>query len=108
MDFTGCGWFGIQTWIGGAAIYNFIAIFLRKFFRPFCSTTLSNALVAVIKSAPSMGEFQGINVAEFFCFWIFWIANMAIVFFGPGMSLTVFNSPFIETLITLEQRKLRF
>ena len=41
-------------------------------------------MVAAIKSAPSMGEFQGINVAEFFCFWIFWVANMAIVFFGPG------------------------
>jgi len=28
---SGCGWFGIQTWIGGAAIYNFIAVFLRKY-----------------------------------------------------------------------------
>jgi cytosine/uracil/thiamine/allantoin permease len=82
----GCGWFGIQTWIGGAAIYNFIAIFLREFRELRRLNNELTIIVAVIKSAPSMGEFQGINVAEFFCFWIFWIANMAIVFFGPGIA----------------------
>lgn len=49
-----CGWYGIQTWIGGTMIYT---------------------LGGLIIGAPIGGEtlpFLGINFAEFICFLIFW------------------------------------
>src|SRR5256885_5158691 len=49
-----CGWFGIQTWIGGNAIYKILAIFI-----------------------PSFGTghplaFVGITPAQLLCFVVFW------------------------------------
>src|SRR5437660_8230638 len=49
-----CGWFGIQTWIGGAAIY-----------------------VIAAKNFPSLSntppiEFLGISLAQLACFLLFW------------------------------------
>jgi nucleobase:cation symporter-1, NCS1 family len=59
-----CGWFGIQTWIGGWAIYKL-------------------ALVALpgLKDAPMIG-FLGINVAQFACFMLFWALNVWIFWRG--------------------------
>ena len=53
-----CGWFGIQTWIGGAAIYQ---------------------LLGVLNGGPVGGDpigFLGINGAEFLCFLAFWEAQI--------------------------------
>ena len=48
-----CGWFGIQTWIGGEAIYKITAIFIPS-----------------IASWPN--TFLSINLAELACFLLFW------------------------------------
>ena len=59
-----CGWFGIQTWIGGAAIYQ---------------------LLNVIASGALTGDalpFLGINLAQFGCFLAFWAIQVGIIYKG--------------------------
>lgn len=60
-----CGWFGIQTWIGGWAIYK-----------------LTLALVPGLATTPMLG-FLGINTAQLVCFLLFWTLNVWI--FCRGM-----------------------
>ncbi len=59
-----CGWFGIQTWIGGAAIYQLI-----------------NALWG-----PGLGgedlPFLGINALQVGCFLLFWLLQVLIIVRG--------------------------
>ena len=61
--FVACGWFGIQTWIGGNAIYKITSVF-----------------------APSLGQtqagFLGINFPQFVCFMLFWGINILVVYKG--------------------------
>ena len=61
--FGACGWFGIQTWIGGNAIYKIMSIFL-----------------------PSLGKSSasaiGITLPQFICFLFFWSINMLVVYKG--------------------------
>ncbi len=59
-----CGWFGIQTWIGGAALYELAKVM-----------------------APWMGEaanlrFLGINGWQFFFFLLFWGINIYFILAG--------------------------
>lgn len=58
-----CGWFGIQAWIGGAAIYQILAIFIPSW----------------KNLAPS---FFGINGPQFFCFLLFWGINIFVIYRG--------------------------
>jgi NCS1 family nucleobase:cation symporter-1 len=58
-----CGWFGIQTWIGGNAIYKILAIFVP-------------ALAGI-----TAGAF-GITLPQFLCFLFFWGINMLVVYKG--------------------------
>src|SRR5438552_10046950 len=62
--FVACGWFGIQTWIGGAAIYKILGVFF-----PGLTT-------------PGAPAFLGITLAEFVCFLFFWSINMFVVYKG--------------------------
>ena len=62
--FVACGWFGIQTWIGGAAIYKILGVFYPGLVRP---------------DAPT---FLGISFAAFVCFMFFWSINMFVVYKG--------------------------
>jgi NCS1 family nucleobase:cation symporter-1 len=59
-----CGWFGIQTWIGGSAIYHILGIYLPSW------STLSPLPVL------------GINAAELACFLGFWAINMLVIYLG--------------------------
>jgi NCS1 family nucleobase:cation symporter-1 len=59
-----CGWFGIQTWIGGAAIYKILAIFVPS--------------LATAGTATAFG----ITLPQFICFLFFWGINMAVVYKG--------------------------
>jgi len=59
-----CGWFGIQTWIGGSAIYKILAIFFPAL------------------AAPGMGTLFGISLPQFACFLLFWAINMWVVYLG--------------------------
>src|SRR3954468_4770593 len=56
--FVACGWFGIQAWIGGAAIYSIALAFLGK--------------AHVGQPLPLLG----INGWQLLCFLIFWAINV--------------------------------
>jgi NCS1 family nucleobase:cation symporter-1 len=62
--FVACGWFGIQTWIGGAAIYKILGVFYPGL------------------TAPGGSTFLGITFAELVCFLFFWSINMFVVYKG--------------------------
>src|SRR5712671_6607882 len=59
-----CGWFGIQTWIGGAAIYKILVIYFES-----------------LKSAPVVPVVDK-NVAELGCFLFFWAINIFVIYRG--------------------------
>lgn len=60
-----CGWFGIQTWIGGAAIYTLFAVMFG--FTP---------------AAVGEGAILGLTPGQLGCFLLFWALNMAIIVAG--------------------------
>jgi nucleobase:cation symporter-1, NCS1 family len=60
-----CGWFGIQTWVGGAAIYATAAVIFG-----FDPTTRQPLPVL------------GISAGEFLCFMIFWAINVWFIVRG--------------------------
>ena len=62
--FVACGWFGIQTWIGGDAIYKILAVFLPSLAAPGAATLL------------------GITLPQFLCFLAFWSVNMWVIYRG--------------------------
>src|SRR5437867_6752625 len=59
-----CGWFGIQTWIGGSAIFKILAVFW-----PALAKGHNLPLV-------------DINAAQMFCFLLVWAINMLVVYKG--------------------------
>ncbi len=61
-----CGWFGIQTWIGGAAIYQ-----LAKIVWPGIATL-----------PPLVPGFLGITTGEFAAFLLFWAMNVWFIVKG--------------------------
>jgi nucleobase:cation symporter-1, NCS1 family len=73
-----CGWFGIQTWIGGKAIY-----YLIRAWNPSLPEISNDSL------------FPG--GLEFMCFFGFWLLNMVIVYFGVESirKLLVFKAIFL-------------
>ena len=62
--FVACGWFGIQTYIGGEAIYKILAVFWPAL------------------AVPGAAQALGITLPEFTCFMIFWGVNMAVIYKG--------------------------
>jgi NCS1 family nucleobase:cation symporter-1 len=61
-----CGWFGIQTWIGGAAIYTIVLI-----------------LFPHIADGPAMmPEWVGVSLIQFICFMLFWAMNIWLIWKG--------------------------
>jgi NCS1 family nucleobase:cation symporter-1 len=73
-----CGWFGIQTWIGGKAIYYFIRVWF-----PSMPETLVGGMFP--------------HIIPFSCFFIFWLLNMYIVYLGVDSirKLLVFKAFFL-------------
>lgn len=59
-----CGWFGIQTYIGGEAIYKILAVFFPSL------------------AAAGTTKLLGISVPEFACFMFFWGINMFVIYKG--------------------------
>jgi nucleobase:cation symporter-1, NCS1 family len=59
-----CGWFGINTWIGGAAIYQLLLVL-------FGDSIAGQALPIL-----------GINLVQFTCFMAFWAIQAAIIWRG--------------------------
>ncbi len=62
--FVACGWFGIQTWIGGNAIYKILGVFYPSLVEGTHATVL------------------GVNLPQFVCFLFFWGVNMLVVYKG--------------------------
>ena len=58
-----CGWFGIQSWIGGEAIYKICTVILH------------------LTPAPAT-NWLGITGGQFLCFLLFWSINMWVVWRG--------------------------
>ncbi|MFL6542449.1 MAG: NCS1 family nucleobase:cation symporter-1 [Chthoniobacterales bacterium] len=61
--FVACGWFGIQTWIGGNAIFKILSVFVPSLGQSSASTL-------------------GITLPQFICFLFFWGINMLVVYKG--------------------------
>jgi NCS1 family nucleobase:cation symporter-1 len=59
-----CGWFGIQTWIGGSAIYKILAVFWPS-----------------LERVPTLSAL-GINPPQLLCFLFFWAINLFVVYNG--------------------------
>jgi NCS1 family nucleobase:cation symporter-1 len=59
-----CGWFGIQAWIGGWAIYQILALYLPAW-----------------EQLPKL-PVLGINLAQLGCFLFFWAINMVVIYRG--------------------------
>jgi NCS1 family nucleobase:cation symporter-1 len=59
-----CGWFGIQTWIGGEAIYVILTVYFP----------------ALVQSPGK--DLLGINLAQLVCFLAFWAVNVFVVYRG--------------------------
>src|SRR5688572_11593893 len=55
-----CGWFGIQTWIGGAAIYKIASVFWPAL------------------ADPSHAKVLGITLPQLLCFLLFWLLNVIV------------------------------
>ena len=61
-----CGWFGIQTWIGGSAIY-----------------TLHSVIFGFEPAGPGdLLPFLGLSPGQLGCFLFFWVLNIAIILAG--------------------------
>src|SRR5207244_2723016 len=60
--FVACGWFGIQTWIGGWAIYKILTVWNRDW-----------------NQLPNL-HLIGINAAQLVCFLFFWSINMLVIY----------------------------
>jgi len=59
-----CGWFGIQAWIGGQAIYHILTVFRPEW-----------------KELSRIASLE-INLAELGCFLFFWSINMVVIYRG--------------------------
>jgi NCS1 family nucleobase:cation symporter-1 len=76
-----CGWFGIQTWIGGFAMYQMLRLWIPAL------ETLPQIF------PPSFGLQTGPAI----CFFLFWLLNMFVVYLGVESirKLLVFKAIFL-------------
>ncbi|XP_021830762.1 purine-uracil permease NCS1-like [Prunus avium] len=79
---VGCGWYGIETWIGGEAIFILLPNSIKQ-------SSLSQVL-----------PWLGTSPLEFGCFIVFWLAQLAIVWKGmDGISIVYFFMDYRKTLL---------
>jgi NCS1 family nucleobase:cation symporter-1 len=73
-----CGWFGIQTWIGGKSVYNLV-----RAWKP--SLTEINTHSLIPQALPMI------------CFLLFWLLNMYVIYLGVESirKLLVFKAVFL-------------
>lgn len=74
-----CGWFGIQTWVGGSAIYIIVNIMT------------DNAI------AGSVIGFLGIDMGQLVCFLLFWAMHVVFIAYGTESIrwLETYAAPFL-------------
>jgi len=76
-----CGWFGIQTWIGGGAIYTMVLILFPQ-----------------AADAPILlPAFVGLGIVPFACFMLFWAMNIGLIYKGIDSIkvLETWSAPFL-------------
>ena len=76
-----CGWFGIQTWIGGFAIYQMLRLWLPS-----------------LETLPQVfPDSFGLQTGPAICFFVFWLLNMFVVYLGVESikKLLVFKAFFL-------------
>jgi len=76
-----CGWFGIQTWIGGFAMYQMVRLW-----------------VPGIATLPQVfPDSFGLQTGPAICFFLFWLLNMYVVYLGVESirKLLVFKAIFL-------------
>jgi NCS1 family nucleobase:cation symporter-1 len=75
-----CGWFGIQTWIGGFALYQMLHLWLPA-----------------LDHLPALPRSLGLGAGPALCFLLFWLLNMWIVWLGVDSirKLLVFKAFFL-------------
>ncbi len=76
-----CGWFGIQSWIGGSAVYQAMVLFIPSW-----------------QAAPA--RFLGMSVPQMLCFLLFWSLTMGIICKGVNSIrwLIKIKAPLIITM----------
>lgn len=76
-----CGWFGIQTWIGGFSLYQMLRLWMPSL------ETLPQIFPASF----------GLQTGPAICFLIFWLLNMFVVYLGVESirKLLVFKAVFL-------------
>ena len=76
-----CGWFGIQTWIGGFAIYQMMKLWIPS-------------LATLTQIFP---DSFGLQTGPAICFFLFWLLNMWVVYLGVESikKLLVFKAFFL-------------
>ena len=76
-----CGWFGIQTWIGGFAIYQMLRLW-----------------IPALEQLPHVFPASfGLQTGPAICFFLFWLLNMYVVYLGVDSirKLLVFKAFFL-------------
>src|SRR5215212_4558254 len=76
-----CGWFGIQTWIGGFAIYQMLRLWIPS-----------------LQNLPQIFPASfGLQTGPAICFFLFWLLNMFVVYLGVESikKLLVFKAFFL-------------
>src|SRR5687768_1285010 len=76
-----CGWFGIQTWIGGFALYQMFRLWIPS-----------------LETLPQIFPVSfGLATGPAICFFLFWVLNMYIVYLGVESikKLLVFKAFFL-------------
>ena len=76
-----CGWFGIQTWIGGFALFQIVKIWFPGF------ATLPHLFP----------EWMGLETGPAITFFLFWVLNMFVIYLGIESirKLLVFKAIFL-------------
>ena len=76
-----CGWFGIQTWIGGFSVYQMLRVWIPS-----------------LESLPQVfPDSFGLQTGPAICFLLFWLLNMWVVYLGVESirKLLVFKAFFL-------------
>jgi nucleobase:cation symporter-1, NCS1 family len=80
-----CGWFGIQAWIGGVAIYRALLLWFPSWAllptsaKDLARMTENGAHVAPLDAALAA---LGLNLPELACFLLFWSINVLVIYKG--------------------------
>ena len=73
-----CGWFGIQCWIGGNALFTIVRVLVLKFYQQDLAQVLPIGWL-------------GINQWQLLCFLAFWSINMLVVYLGINSIRVLLN-----------------